>query len=296
MKNNLSRRSFIEKSILGGISLAAMNYFPSFTKVKEREMKFGLVTYNWGRDWDLPTLIRNCEITGYKAVELRTENAHGVETTLSNAQRTEVRKRFDDSPVTCVGYGSNWMYHFPDQAELRHHIERTKEYIILCKDIGATGIKVKPDRLPPGVPVEKTIAQIASSLNEVGKFASDFGQLVRVEVHGRGTNEIPVMRAIFDQVTEQNVTICWNSNPADLNPPGLEWNFNLVKKWFGDVVHVHVLDTEDYPYQQLFNLFADINYDGWILLEEGSVPDDIISAMKEQLSIFNKMIANTKSA
>ena len=42
-------------------------------------MNLGLVTYNLARDWDLPTLIRNCEETGFHAVELRTTHAHGVE-------------------------------------------------------------------------------------------------------------------------------------------------------------------------------------------------------------------------
>ena len=111
-------------------------------------------------------------------------------------------------------------------AVLRNNIEQTKEYIKLCRDIGATGIKVKPNDLPAGVPKEKTIAQIAASLNEVGKFARDFDQLVRVEVHGNLTQEIPNMKAIFDQVTEPNVKICWNCNDQDLLPPGLEANFN----------------------------------------------------------------------
>ena len=59
---------------------------------------------------------------------------------------------------------------------------------------------MKPNNLPKEVPREKTIAQIATSLNEVGKYASDFGLLVRVEVHGTLTQEIPNIRAIFEQV------------------------------------------------------------------------------------------------
>ncbi len=251
-------------------------------------MKFGLVTYLWGQDWDLPTLIENCEKAGYPGVELRTQHAHGVETTLNASQRSDVKKRFADSSVTCVGYGSNFEYHSPDPVKLRDNIEQTKEYIKLCYDIGATGIKVKPNDLPPEVPPEKTIAQIAASLNEVGKFGQEYGQLVRVEVHGNKTQELPVMKAIFDQVTEKNVKICWNCNEQDLLPPGLEGNFNMVKKWFGDTVHVRELNSTDYPYQQLFDLFTDINYKGWILLEARTEPTDRVAAMKEQLSIFNQ--------
>jgi sugar phosphate isomerase/epimerase len=211
---------------------------------------------------------------------------------LSAGERAEVKKRFADSPVTCVGYGSNFQYHDPEPAKLRENIERTKEYIKLCKDIGASGLKVKPNTLPPEVPREKTIAQIAAGLNEVGRFASDLGMLIRVEAHGRYTQELPNMKAIFDQVTEESVKICWNCNKVDTNPPGLEGNFEMVKQWVGDVVHVHQLHLEDYPYQQLFNLLAGIDFNGWLLLEESRMPDDRIVALKEQLIVFDEMVAN----
>lgn len=294
MSNNLSRRLFVQKSITAGIGLAAMKYMTSCSFASDKGMKFGLVTYLWAKDWDLPAIITNCEKVGFKGVELRTQHAHGVEINLNAAQRTEVKKRFADSDVICVGYGSNFEYHSSDPVVLRENIEQTKEYIKLCKDIGATGIKVKPNTLPAEVPKEKTIAQIATSLNEVGKFAQDFDQLVRVEVHGPLTQEIPNMKAIFEQVSEPNVKICWNSNDKDLLPPGLEANFNSVKKWFGDTVHVRELNIESYPFQKLFDLFEDINYDGWILLEASSEPTDKLAAMKEQIAIFNRMVAEAK--
>ena len=120
----------------------------------------------------------------------------------------------------------------------------------------------------------------------------DFGQIIRVEVHGNLTQELPNMRAIFEQVTEPNVKICWNCNDTDLLPPGLVGNFNMVKRWFGDTVDTRELNIGEYPYQELFNLFAGIRYDGWILLEARTEPKDKIAAMEEQLSVFNKLIAN----
>jgi len=256
------------------------------------EMQFGLVTYMWGADWDLPTLIANCEKTGYTGVELRTQHAHKVEINLNAAQRAEVKKRFADSRVKCVGYGSNFEFHSTDPAAVRSNIEQSKEYIKLCSDIGATGLKVKPNDLPASVPREKTIAQIGTSLNEIGRFAGDYGQVIRVEVHGNLTQEIPNMKAIFDHVTEPNVKMNWNCNDQDLLTPGLEGNFNMVRKWLGDTVHVRELNIGDYPYQKLFDLFNSINYKGWILLEARTEPADRIAAMKEQLSVFNKMTGN----
>jgi len=292
---NITRRSFLQKSVAAGIGLTALNNLSAMPLMAKSKMRLGLVTYMWGFDWDLPTLIANCEKTGLLGVELRTQHAHKVETNLSAAQRAEVKKRFADTPVECIGYGANFEYHSPDPAKLRTNIEQTKEYIKLCNDIGASGIKVKPNDLPADVPKEKTIAQIGASLNEVGRFAGDYGQLVRVEVHGNLTQELPNMKAIFDQVTEPNVKMCWNCNDQDLLPPGLEGNFNMVKKWFGDTVHIRELNVGNYPYQELFNLFTDIKYKGWILLEARTEPVDRIEAMKEQLGLFNKMIKNTDS-
>ena len=289
-----NRRDFLKWSALGTAGLAIGGLGSGCTLsgcVNRPKMKFGLVTYMWGADWDLPTLISICEQTGLQAVELRADHAHGVEATLSAAERAEVKKRFADSPVTCVGYGSNFQYHDPDPVKFRENIEGTKAYVKLCKDIGASGLKVKPNTLPPEVPSEKTIAQIAAGLNEVGRYAGDMDMLIRVEAHGRFTQELPNMRAIFEQVTEDNVKICWNCNAVDTNPPGLEGNFNMVEDWIGDVVHVHQLHLDDYPYQQLFNLLAGIDFKGWLLLEDGRIPEDRITALKEQVVVFGELMA-----
>src|SRR5512135_2023648 len=289
MYNNLNIRKFIKRRLLASAAISVFESdLLSFPAVPE-SMKFGLVTYQWGKDWNLPTLISNCEKAGYKGVELRTEHAHKVEINLTLAQRSEVKKRFAGSTVKCVGYGSNFEYHSPDPSELRRNIDLTKEYIRLCSDIGATGIKVKPNDIPDGVPKEKTLEQIGKSLNEVGKFARDYGQLVRVEVHGNRTQELPNMATIFSNVTEPAVKVCWNCNEQDLLPPGLEYNFDLVRKWIGDTVHVRELNDNSYPYQKLFNLLSGMHYSGWILLEGRTEPADRLVAMKEQLSIFRSM-------
>ncbi|HCR91443.1 MAG TPA: xylose isomerase [Prolixibacteraceae bacterium] len=293
MENN--RRNFLKIAGLAGIGMTMMNPLLAGEKAKRSKMRFGLVTYQWGKDWDLPTLIANCEAAGFWGVELRTQHKHGVETGLNAFQRAEVEKRFKDSPVTCLGYGSNYEYHSPDPSELQKNIEGTKEYIKLCHDIGATGIKVKPNTLPKEVEKEKTIAQIAASLNEVGKFARDYNQLIRVEAHGPVTSELPNMKAIFEQVAEPNVKICWNCNDVDLLPPGLEGNFNMVKKWVGDTIHIHELNSGKYPYQQLFDLLVGMRYNGWLLLEGNTNPDDKTTALKEQLSTFNQLVERAQN-
>src|SRR5665648_6219 len=99
MEENLSRRNFIQKSIVGGIALATINPLSAWAKSEKPSMKLGLVTYQWAKDWDLPTLIARCVKTNILWVDLRREHAHSVETKLTAAQRAEVKKMFVDSPV-----------------------------------------------------------------------------------------------------------------------------------------------------------------------------------------------------
>jgi sugar phosphate isomerase/epimerase len=257
---------------------------------KAAGMAFGLVTYLWGKDMDLPTLLGNCQQAGLLGVELRTQHKHGVEPSLSKAERQEVRKRFDASPVTLVGYGSNAEFHSPDPAELKRNIELAKAYIELMHDCGGTGVKVKPNQLPKDVPHEKTIHQIGAALNEVGAYGARYGQKIRVEVHGSGTSELPVMKAIFDVATHPNVGVCWNSNGNDLHGEGLKTNFNLVKDRLADTTHVRELNDTGYPYQELFNLFKSVDYNGWILLEAHSQPKGPVAAMSEQRKLFESLV------
>ena len=294
--NTIDRREFVKTSI--GLGAAALGINMSRTASAASttsKMRFGLVTYLWGKDMDLPTLITSCKDSGVEGVETRTQHAHGVEPSLTKAQRAEVKQRFADSPVTLVGYGSNAQFHEADPAKVKHNIELTKQYIHLMHDCGATGVKVKPNGFPKGVSREKTIEQIGKALNEVGAYGADYGQKIRVEVHGRGTSELPVMKAIFDIADHPNVGVCWNSNNVDLEGEGLEHNFNLVKDRLADTVHVRELNLGDYPYQQLFNLFVGIGYSGWILLEARTNPSDKVAAMREQLEVFQAMVERAKA-
>ena len=109
-------------------------------------------------------------------------------------------------------------------------------------------------------------------------------------MHGNGTQELPNIKTIMDYCESRNSYVCWNCNPEDLIGQGLEYNFNLVKNRFGDTVHVRELDSSDYPYQKLMNLFKDINYKGWILLECRTDPKDKVAALMDQKRIFEGMV------
>ena len=292
MTRTFDRRVFLAGLAAGGALLAASPRSTAAAAARDGDASFGfgLVTYMWGAQWDLPTLLENCRKTQVLGVELRTTHKHGVEPSLNPAQREEVRNQFADSGVTLVGIGSNERYDHPDPAALAKAVEATKEFIRLSHDVGGSGVKVKPDTFHKDVPREKTIEQIGKTLNELGEYAAGFGQQVRLEVHGQCA-ELPTIKAIMDIATDENVAVCWNSNPTDLKGDGLEANFNLVAKRFGQTLHVHELESKDYPYPELFKLLVDANYEGWVLLEAGSKRDDYVAALAEQKKLFDRLVA-----
>jgi sugar phosphate isomerase/epimerase len=293
--SQIDRKQFLKEfSLLTGASLLAPHAFAAEPEAKKAMFKLGLVTYQWGKDWDVPTLIKNCADTKILGVELRVEHAHNVMPELTASERKEVKKKFADSPVKIVGLGTNQQYDFPDQAKLKASIERTKEFIKLGADIGGSGVKVKPNALHKDVPTEKTLEQIGRSLHDLAKYAADFGQQLRLEVHGRETQELPNIKTIMDYANHPNAKICWNSNKEDLNGAGFQSNLDLVKKYFGDTIHVRELDSTDYPYTELLTNLIKMNYKGWVLLECHTNPADKIKSMKEQRVVFDRMVAALK--
>jgi sugar phosphate isomerase/epimerase len=234
-----------------------------------------MVTYQLGKDWDVPTIIAKLSALRYQGVELRTQHAHGVEDTLSKAERAEVRRRFQDSPIELVGLGTTFEYHSLDPAEVRRNIEGTKRYCELARDVGAQGVKVRPngDQERAGVPREQTLEQIGRALRECGQAAADNGVQIRLEMHGSVGDAVD-MRKVIDVADHPNVWLCWNSNTRfDVDETGsVKKDFDLVKEKLG-LVHLHDLTDESYPWRELLTLLRGSGYQGYCLAECAPSPD-----------------------
>lgn len=292
-----NRRHFLCSSgaVLAAGWLAAKGVLATDEKLspKGQNMAYGLVTYMWGAEWTLDELLERCAAADVRGVELRTTHRHGVEPSLTAQQRSEVAKKFEAARITLVGLGSNERLDHPQPERLRQAVEAVKAFLRLSHDVGGTGVKVKPDSFHPTVPREKTIQQIGNTLNELGEFAEGFGQQIRLEVHGQCA-ELPIIRKILDVATHPSVAICWNSNPQDLEGDGLEANFRLVANRLGATCHVRELDSPNYPYQQLIDLLVEGDYEGWIMLESSSKPDDPVAGLRRQRELFAQMVQKAR--
>ena len=182
--------------------------------------------------------------------------------------------RFADSGVELFSLGSAFDFHTPDAAKLRTDIEATKRYLQLAHDVGATGVKVRPNGLPKEVPPEKTLAQIGRSLDELGRTAADLELYVRLEVHGPETQLLPNIKVIMDHAPNTRVEVCWNSNPTDVSGAGFDANFDLVWARIGEV-HLRDLFHADYPFRRLFKRLTATGYNGYTLAEIPESPDPV---------------------
>ncbi len=296
------RRSFLKRGFLALPALGALRAqdvakagSPNLSQAAgtgtRPAFKLGLVTYELAKDWDAETIIKNCEAAGFEGVELRTTHKHGVEPSLSKDQRTEVRKRFQDSRVRLVSLGSTCEYESPDPAVVQRNIEETRRFADLAQDLGCMGVKVRPNGFPKDVPHDKTLDQIGHALKQCGDIARDHGVEIWVEVHGRETEEPQNMHRIMQVCDHPAVGLCWNSSDTDVVDGSVQSSFNLLKKWlrschinelwrtlppWGGPVAAQQPKTalagfpewqKPYPWHELFTLFRGVGYDRYTFAE-----------------------------
>jgi sugar phosphate isomerase/epimerase len=238
--------------------------------------KLGMVTYMVGAKWDLPTLLKICKTVGIVAVELRTTHAHGVEPALNADQRKEVRKRFEDAGVVLWGFGSTCEFHSPDKTVVEKNVETCKQFLQLAADVGAKGVKVRPNGLPKGVPPEKTLEQIGKALIPCGETAQSLGCEVWVEVHGNGTQMPPAMKTIMEHCGQKSVGVTWNSNGEDISGGSVAKSFEMLRPWIRSC-HINDLWKDSagtYPYRELFRLLSESGYDRYTHCEAPYQPAD----------------------
>jgi sugar phosphate isomerase/epimerase len=261
-------------AVLASTGGEASGEAPSAGKDGRPPMKLGLVTYQMAATWDIPTIIRKCKATGFEGVELRTTHAHGVEPSIGSDRRKEVRALFGDSGITLWGLGTVCEFHSPDQAIVRQNVETCKAFVQLAEDVGAKGVKVRPNDLQQkqGVPVEKTLEQIGNALRECGQAAAEHGVEIWLEVHG-GVSHPPYIRTIMDVCAHPAVGVCWNSNATDVKDGSVREYFMLLRKYLRSC-HITELWNEQYPYRELFSLMKSTGYDRFTLAEIPGSPDD----------------------
>lgn len=277
----MDRRSFLGgAATFGGLSQAPAAP-PSLG-----QFQLGCVTYNLLQGMDLETLIRALEGAGYSAVELRTGHKHGVEPSISAAERNAVKERFQRSKVRLLSYGTTCEFQSPDPVARQKQIDLAKKFVDLARDTGAIAVKVRPNGFPKDVPQSTTIETIGAGLREVGDYGQEKGIEIWMEVHGQGTQEPTVAAEILNTTGHKNVGACWNSNPTDVKDGSVKQSFALLRPYLRNA-HINELYSP-YPWRELFQLMREMGYARYTLAEvaESKEPERFLryyKALWEQL-------------
>lgn len=226
----------------------------------------GCITYNTLKDFDVETIIRVLEGAGFEGVELRTGHKHGIEPSINQEERLRVRRRFEQSKIRLVSYGTTCRFQSPDAAERDKQLAIARQFVDLAHDTGALGIKIQPMGFPDGVSKETTVRNFGASLHELGDYGASHGVEIWMEVHGKGTSDPPVAAAILTAAGHKNVGACWNSNPTDLTNGSIKQSFELLRPWIRSV-HIGELSSEAYPYRELFALLREIKFNRYTFAE-----------------------------
>ncbi|MGC8668404.1 MAG: sugar phosphate isomerase/epimerase family protein [Chthonomonadales bacterium] len=230
-------------------------------------MKLGIVTYNVAKNWDLDTILTVCRQVGIDGVEFRTSHRHGVEPSLSKQQRAEVRAKCRDAGLRQISLGSVCEFQSPDPHVVEQNIATCRSFVELARDIGARGVKVRPNGAPKDVPLEKTLRQIGEALRTCGGIAADHGVEIWLEVHGPVTSLCPNVRKIMEYCNHPSVGVTWNSNPSDVVGGSVRPSVELLRPY---IRCCHINDLwGDYPYRELFAILRQTGYEGYTLCEVG---------------------------
>jgi sugar phosphate isomerase/epimerase len=277
MARPFTRREFART----GLAAAALAATPPRSARAAGSFHLGLVTYNVARDWDLDTILRVCREARFEGVEFRTTHAHGVERTLAPGARADVRAKCRDAGLRQTSLGSVCEFHAADPAVVRQNVADCREWVLLARDVGARGVKVRPNGLPKDVPEDKTLEQIGRALAECGAFAAENGVEIWCEVHGDQTRLPARMRRIMDACGHRAVGVTWNSNDTDVANGSVAESFALLRPF---IRCCHITDigvappppaaaagasaaTPPYPYRELFARLAETGFDGFTLCE-----------------------------
>jgi len=281
-----SRREFLSTS---AAALTAPWLATRLTAAPGPGFHLGCVTHQLFAGYDLDSIIKILEEAGFEGVELRTTEdepgghavgakgqKHGVEPSMSQADRARVRKRFAASKIKLVGLGSVCEFQSADPAERKRQVDKCKAFIDLAKDTGAMGVKVRPYGWGTEPDHQVTVKHIGECLHEVGAYAAPHNIQIWEEFHDEGHAEDKQMMELAGL---KNVGLTWNSAAQDMDDKGsVKPCWDMLGKWVR-IAHVHDPSERKYPYREFFSLLKASHFTGYTHYE-GPAKGDILEFLK----------------
>lgn len=258
--------------------------------------------------WELGQIAETARSLGYDAIELR---AVGGDLDLLNrpefqpAELSITRTKLDDWQVSVCCVDTSCNFHSTDARERSQQVELALRHAELAASLGASLIRVFPDKVQPGSNREETRNNIAECLHRIGERLTD-GVRVGLETHGDFASG-EIAGEVVKLANHRNVCLIWDIANSMNAGDSTHHAATAVGPY---LAHVHLRDARkiagaehwlpvlsgrgDVSFEQAVNELQNLRYDGFISFEwekywhpeieepEVALPD-FMNAMKKVL-------------
>lgn len=176
----------------------------------------------------------------------------------------------------------------PDETQRAQALIELKADIALAKALGAKFVRVTAGQNHPGTEREDGVRWVVDGFRHALDEAAKHGITLAYENHTKGapwqywdfSQPSEIFLEILDALSDTPLGVCFDTaNPLVLNEDVLE----LLDKVIDRVVVLHVFDMREAgtfepvrvgtgvsPIPQIFSRMQQVNYDGWLSIEEAS--------------------------
>jgi sugar phosphate isomerase/epimerase len=246
--------------------------------MEEISMKISFTTLSCP-DWSWERIITEAVGLGYDGIEIR-----GIEGEMylpktkpflpENIDNTIAVLKEKNLEICCLDTSCS----FHDKDKLEVFLEEGRATIDLAQKLGVHYIRVFGNDIPDPSKREETITQVASGLEQLGRYAEDKNVCVLIETHGDFSASGDLL-AVLEKTTSSSIGVLWDVNhPYKAYGEPIEDTFNRLKKY---IKHTHLKDSKgpgkgaelclvgegDLPIQQAITLLKDNGYNGYLSLE-----------------------------
>jgi sugar phosphate isomerase/epimerase len=236
-------------------------------------MKLSLMTASLGQDMTLAELLSVTEKYGYEGLECRAEKGHkhGVELETSREQRAQIKAAFADSAVSFAGIACSCRFEYPEPERRREQVERAKEFIDMCVEVGSPRLRVFGNYKPDDVDEGEFLEYVGASLRELGEYAEGSDVAVNLEMHGHFYRRRYAVGAV-EAADHEGIGILYNCDPREREAGPVGETLQAVAPYLRHL-HFHHLEDPRYPYNELFRMLKNLGYGGLVTVEGGQSDD-----------------------
>lgn len=236
-------------------------------------MKLCLLTFNLGRDFALDDLLAVCDRYGYEGVECRAQadHGHGIELDTTPAERAAIKEKFAASRVNLAGISTGCRFESLDPAERQEQIDISKQFIDLAVDVATPRIRVFGNAFPEGADKDEVIENVGHALREIGEHAEGTGVDCNLEMHGDFYRWQYTLRAV--QIADHDrIGIVYNCDRREPAWGPISSFIEPVAEYLRHI-HLHDIESPEYPYRDLFRILRNLGYAGYMSLEASPSAD-----------------------